>query len=288
LTVIFKKLKSYASLTILFFSIPILLFGFISILFAHGSIPPASVLVWIFVALLATRLGGNAFNRIADRDFDKKNPRTKDRDIPAGRVKLFEAYILTILFFALLLVAAYNLNTLCLILSPLAIGLSILYSYTKRFTWLCHFVLGFVFGGAPVGVWIAITGSIDVLPFVLGCAIMFFVAAADIINSIQDRQFDSENKLHSIPAKFGQKKALFTAVFSQVIFFAMLAVLPYFAENLSWFYYIGLAVILLLLIVEHILIDPANEKKMIFIVFGVNNIIIIILFTFVCIDYFIL
>jgi 4-hydroxybenzoate polyprenyltransferase len=253
---------------------------------AHGGIPPANTIAWLFTALIATRLGGNTFNRIADRKFDKANTRTADRALAAGKVKVIEAWVLMIVFFAILLISAGHLNTLCLILSPLAIVLACGYSFTKRFTWLCHYILGVVFAGAIVGVWLATTGKFALFPFFLGGAILFWIAGIDIIAAMQDEDFDREYKLYAIPARFGQKKAKLIAILSHALFFAILTTLPLLVNELGWFYYIGLAVILLLQIIEFININLKSRKKMLFLVFGVNNIIILILSVFMCVDYF--
>ena len=150
----------------------------------------------------------NVLNRYIDRKIDAKNPRTSGRHLPKGIVKGYEVIVLSTVSFALLTVAAYMLNPLCLELLPLAIALFIVYSFTKRFTWLCHIILGITCGGAPVGAWIAVTGKIGWPSIVLGAVVMLWVSGFDIIYGSQDYEFDKREGLFSIPVRFGVKNAL--------------------------------------------------------------------------------
>ena len=131
--------------------------------------------------------------------------------MPAGQIKLYEAVAVTIFCFIIMGIAAYMLNMLCFILLPFAIALFIIYSYSKRFTWLCHFILGVACGGAPVGAWLAVTGQLALEPFLLGAAVCFWVAGFDIIYATQDIAFDRKEGLYSVPARFGLKTSLWIA-----------------------------------------------------------------------------
>ena len=277
--VLINKLKNYGNLVMFSHSIFSLPFGLLAMIFAYGAIPPIRTFVWILIALLAARNGANAFNRIADKDIDKKNPRTQNRDIPAGRVSIKEAYFITIACFFILALAAYHLNLLTLLLLPFALAIFIFYSYSKRITWLCHFILGVACGGAPVGAYIAITGSISLLPILLGGAVCFWIAGFDIIYATQDIEFDTKEKIHSVPSKFGFHGALLIARISHTISFFMLMYVPVLVD-LSFIYYIGLALIAVLLITEHHNINPNNAKKMKLVSYSINQIISIIFFTF--------
>ena len=274
-----SKIKNYGNLVMFSHSIFSLPFGLLAMIFAYGTIPPARIFIWILIALLAARNGANAFNRIADKDIDKKNPRTQHRDIPAGRVSVKEAYFITITCFLILALAAYRLNLLTLLLLPFALAIFIFYSYSKRITWLCHFILGVACGGAPVGAYIAITGSISILPILLGGAVCFWIAGFDIIYATQDIEFDTKEKIHSVPARFGFQKALLVARISHAISFLMLMGVPLFVE-LSFIYYVGLTLIAMLLIIEHYNINPKNEKKMKLVSYSINQLIGIIFFIF--------
>jgi 4-hydroxybenzoate polyprenyltransferase len=285
---IIKKIKYYGNHTLFLTSLTIVFPASVAIVFASGGFPEIEKMLWIFVALIATRLGGNSFNRIADKKFDAANPRTENRDMIAGRIKIFEAWALTVIFFGILIVAAYQLNFLCFALSPVAILLAMAYSLTKRFTWLCHYILGFIFGGAIVAVWIAIKGTIEFFPFYFGAALMFWVAGRDLILSTLDKEFDAGAGLHSIPARFGIKKALAAAVASHLIFFLILTSFPLFIDELGWFYFTGMAIILALQITGFALINPSKRKQMLVISFGINNLIIFIFFAFALLDFFFL
>ncbi len=282
---VFDKIKNLGNLVMFSHSIFSLPFGLIAMIFAYGTIPPLKTFFWILVALLSARNGANAFNRIADRKIDGKNPRTSDRHLPTGKIKLAEAYGLTIFCFLLMGVAAYMLNLLCLILLPFAIGIFIFYSYSKRLTWLCHYILGVACGGAPVGAWIAITGSIDFLPLALGASVCFWIAGFDIIYATQDIEFDRQEKLYSVPAKFGFNNALIIAKLSHVISLIFLAGVPVFID-LGIIYYIGVFIIGLLLIVEHYNVNPKNTKKMKFVSYSINQMISIVFFVFTMADFF--
>lgn len=277
--VLVSKLRDYGNLVMFSHSIFSLPFGLLAMIFAYESIPPVRTFIWVLIALLAARNGANAFNRIADKEIDKKNPRTRNRDIPAGRVTTKEAYFITISCFFILAIAAYNLNILSLMLLPFALAIFIFYSYSKRITWLCHFILGVACGGAPVGAYIAITGSISFLPILLGGAVCFWIAGFDIIYATQDIEFDTKEKIYSVPARFGFEKSLLISKISHAISFLLLMCVPIFVD-LSFIYYIGLALIAVLLIIEHYNINPRNAKKMKLVSYSINQLISIIFFIF--------
>ena len=280
---VLNKLKDYGNLVMFSHSIFSLPFGLTAMLFAFGGFPPLEVLVWILVALLSARNGANAFNRVADREIDKKNPRTQNRDIPAGRVKNIEAVALTIFCFVILTLAAYQLNVACLILLPFAIAIFLFYSYSKRITWLCHYILGIACGGAPVGAWIAIKGFsfewVDLTAIFLGGAVCFWIAGFDIIYATQDIDFDRKEKIFSIPSHFGFEKALIIAKSSHVVAILLLACVPFFMP-LHFMYYIGLSIIAGLLAVEHHNINPKSQKKMKLVAYSINQVISVVFFIF--------
>ncbi|HET9530393.1 MAG TPA: UbiA-like polyprenyltransferase, partial [Blastocatellia bacterium] len=170
-----------------------------------------SKLVWITVAMVGARSAAMTFNRIADRDVDAANPRTSSRALPAGLLDLRFAWVFTLVSAALFLLAASQLNRLTLMLSPVALGSVLFYSYTKRFTALSHLVLGWCLAIAPSGAWIAIQGKLTIVPVLLSASVMLWTAGFDILYACQDYDFDRKAGLHSIPKAVGISRALWVA-----------------------------------------------------------------------------
>ncbi|KXG78059.1 4-hydroxybenzoate octaprenyltransferase [Fervidicola ferrireducens] len=280
------RLKTYGELVMFSHTLFSLPFSLIAMFWAAGGLPPARVFFWIMVALFGARNGANALNRLVDKDIDAKNPRTAGRHIPRGIVKEYEAFLIVIFCFAILVLAAFNLNPLCVKLLPVAIFLFVIYSYTKRFTWLCHVILGLACGGAPVGAWIAVTGKIQWPALVLGAAVMFWVAGFDIIYGCQDVEFDTSHGLHSIPAKFGIKNALKISSAFHVISMGLLFYL-YFLMDMGYLYLVGLIIISCFLYAEHKLVSPTNLKHVTIASYDINQIVSVIFFIFSFIDIFI-
>jgi len=183
---VLKKLKSYGELVMFSHTLFSLPFALIAMIWAANGLPSGVTIFWILIALAGARNGANALNRIVDKDIDKKNPRTANRHLPKGLVKDYEVWVIVSLCFLIFVFAAYKLNPLCFMLSPVALFLFIIYSYTKRFTWICHIILGITCGGAPVGAWIAVTGNFALTPIILGAIVTLWVAGFDIIYATQD------------------------------------------------------------------------------------------------------
>jgi 4-hydroxybenzoate polyprenyltransferase len=269
---VFERMKRYGELVMISHSLFSLPFGLIAMIWASDGSPQMRTMFWILIALFSARLGANSYNRIADRFIDAKNKRTADRHLATGVVKISEAYVITFLCFILLAVSAYQLNWLCFVLLPFAIALVTLYSYTKRFTWLCHHILGAACACAPVGAWIAVTGQIELTPLILGAGVCFYVGGFDILYAMQDMEFDRQERLYSIPARFGLKKATVIAMVSHVVAISFLLSL-YFVLHLGIFYLMSVVLAAILLGFEHVSIDRENKMKMIFAVYGINQII---------------
>lgn len=282
---VFDKLKKYGELVMFSHTVFSLPFGLIAMLWAAGGIPDLRIFLWILVALFGARNGANAFNRIADKDIDIKNERTKDRHLSTGKVKVYEAYGITILCFLLMAFAAYMLNLTCLILLPFAIGIFIFYSYSKRLTWVCHFILGTACGGAPVGAWLAVTGKIELIPLMLGAAVCFWIAGFDIIYATQDIEFDRREGLHSVPARFGLQGALWIARSSHLMCILFLLAI-YFIMPRGVFFLIGIIISAILLLIEHYNVSPENKNKMIFASYHINQVLSIVFFMFAMVDFF--
>lgn len=283
---VFKKIKQYAELVMFshtLFSMP---FAMVSMLWAANGLPKMSVFFWIIIALIGARTGANALNRLVDKDIDAKNPRTAGRHLPLGLVKSSEVFLIVVFSFALLVLAAYELNPLCLELLPLALFLFIIYSYTKRFTWACHVILGIACGGAPVGAWIAVTGKIGWPSLVLGAVVTLWVAGFDIIYGTQDYDFDKSNGLFSIPVKFGIKNALLISTFFHVIALLLLLYL-YFYMKMGWIYLAGIIIIGYLLYKEHSIVKPDNLKHVTIASYDINQIVSVLFFVFTTLDLFV-
>jgi 4-hydroxybenzoate polyprenyltransferase len=245
--------------------------------------PTWSQFFWVTMAMVGARTAAMALNRLIDRHIDAKNPRTAVRAIPKGLLKTGEVYLYILLSFALLAVSAYQLNMLCLELMPIAVFFLTLYSYTKRFTWACHLILGIADGLAPLGGWIAITGSFNYQGVLLGLLVGTWIAGFDIIYSCQDSDFDKSLGLHSIPARFGVAKALQISVWLHVMT-AMLFVAVGLALNLGLLYYLGVLVALVILYKQHDMVAPDDLSKLNFAFFNMNGYLSLIVFAFTLLE----
>lgn len=288
---ILAKLKLYGDLVMFSHSLFALPFGLIGMLLAADGLPPARIFFWIIVALVGARNAANAINRLIDARFDAWNPRTANRHMPRGLVSAREVLVLSIIGFGLLLLASWQLNPLCLKLAPVAVLLLVLYSYTKRFTWACHLVLGFCCGIAPTASWLAVTGEFALPPMLLSAAVMCWVAGFDIIYATQDAEFDQKAGLYAVPAKFGVPMALKIAktLHFAVLFFLLMVPLFSAAPHAvpGAFYYLGIAVVAGLLFWEHLIVKPDDLKRVTTAAYTVNQIIGVTLLVFTIIDVFI-
>ncbi len=248
-----------------------------------GTLPSAGQLVWICLALVGARTGAMACNRLIDARIDAANPRTADRHLPSGRVSSREAMLLAVAGFALLLIAAWRLNPLCLTLAPVAIGLLLFYSYSKRFTALSHLVLGLCLAAAPVGAWIALRGSFEWPPLILGLAVLCWVAGFDIFYSLQDEEFDRSQGLHSIPARLGAKRAIALAKLLHGLMIMLLAFLAVTAP-LGNLYLGGVLLVAGLLVYEHRLVRADDLSRLNTAFFTMNGYVSLCMFGFTLVD----
>ena len=228
-------------------------FAFLGMVLAQDGWPGWRTFLWITVAMAGARTGAMAANRLIDAQIDAANPRTAERALPAGRMSRVEMLGLASAGFALLHIAAWQLNLLALALAPVAMVTVTLYSFTKRFTWLSHWILGLADGIAPVGGWIAVRGDIGAEAIVLALVVMFWIAGFDVLYSLQDLGFDRKRGLHSVPARFGERRALQVARASHALTVVVLIVLGLIAP-LAWPYWVGVGLIGALLIYEHALL----------------------------------
>ena len=283
---LFKKITDYLRLIKFSHSVFALPFAFTSALIAANGIPTFSQIFWITVAMVGGRTGAMGMNRITDRKIDALNPRTKNRELPRGVIKTGEAFIFTLFAFALLLFAAYKLNPLCLKISPIVLLVLFTYSYTKRFTWLSHIVLGTALSLAPLGAWIAIKGTFDFQILPLCFAVMFWVAGFDVFYAMQDIDFDKKHGLYSIPSAFGIKTSLWIArLFHLITIGLLLSLIPIF--NLGALYLFGVLIASALMLYEHSLIKPADLSRLDMAFFNMNGYISITIFVFTLMNYLI-
>ena len=256
------------------FALPFALMG--AFLGKRG-IPAAATFGWVVLAMVGARTCAMGFNRIVDRKFDEKNPRTADRALPASAVKLWEAWLMVVLAGALFFFACYNLNLLTLQLAPLALFFTLFYSYTKRFTWLCHVVLGIALAFSPLGGWVAVTGLLDGFPYMLSLAVLFWVAGFDTVYACLDADFDRGAGLQSLPARFGRQAAFRTAVLFHVIAFALFTVTGITAD-LGLIYYIGIGFTGGALFYQHLVVNPRDLSRIQLSFFTMNGLISLTLF----------
>lgn len=282
---VLSKLKTYGDLVMFSHTLFSLPFALIALLLAANGLPATPIIFWSMVALFAGRNGANALNRWVDKDIDANNPRTSHRHLPSGAVKPYEALGLTAICYVIFVYAAYRINPLCFYLSPIALGLFTLYSYTKRFTWLCHIILGITCAGAPVGAWLAVTGAFHIVPLMIGSVVALWVAGFDIIYGTQDIDFDRENNLFSIPAAFGLKHALWIARGLHLVMWIILMALVV-VTSLGWVYVIGVLISGGLLLMEHYIVDPAHRHKMNVASYHLNQVISVLLLSVTVVDIF--
>ena len=233
--------------------------------------------------MVFARNAAMAFNRYLDRNIDAQNPRTIIRDIPSGRISSIEALIFTIINSLLLILTTLLINRLCFYLSPVALAVVLGYSYTKRFTPLCHLILGLGLALAPIGAYLVVTGEFAMLPVYFSFAVLCWVSGFDIIYALQDEEFDCENKLNSIPAWLGRKKALQISAILHVMAVVFVA-LPYFFSGLSWFYLAGVLFFIILLIYQHQLVRPDDLSKVDRVFFTTNGIASVVFAVFFLLD----
>jgi 4-hydroxybenzoate polyprenyltransferase len=247
-----------------------------AILLESGGYPPAGKVVLILVAAVAGRNAANALNRVIDADIDKKNPRTAGRHIPSGRLSKKALLLFSFILIIVLVVAAAMLNVLCVLLLPVAGILIGGYSFSKRFTWLCHYWLGIACAIAPMGAFIGLSGQFAFRYFILAGAHALWVAGFDILYALQDIDFDRSEGLYSIPAQFGAKGARIIAMLSHVGTLLAFCLIPRFWP-LSFWYYIAFGIAAALLVSEHIIALGNSERHIRIASYTINEIVPLIM-----------
>ncbi|AGL01551.1 UbiA-like polyprenyltransferase [Desulfoscipio gibsoniae] len=258
-------------------------FAYMGALLVAKKVPSAGDLLWITLAMVGARTAAMSLNRIIDRHIDAKNPRTANRALPKGLLSVGEVWFYTLLSFALLLYAAYQLSPLAFRLFPVAVAALSFYSFTKRFTWTCHLWLGLTLGLAPLGAWIAISGQFHAAPVLLGLGVLFWVAGFDIIYACDDYHFDRKYGIHSIPSRFGIASSLrISTVFhiiAPLLFLAVGIIL-----HLGVFYMTGLTIAVTLLFYQHKLVTPDDLSRAGVAFFNLNGTLSVVVFCFTLLD----
>lgn len=261
-------MKAYLSLIKFAHTVFALPFAFLSFFLgieSAGSDINWELFVQILLCMVFARSAAMAFNRYVDRNIDALNQRTRIREIPSGVISPQSAIALVVLMSLAFVLTTYWINTLCFYLSPVALLVILGYSYTKRFTWLCHFVLGLGLGLAPVGAFIAVTGKFELLPVLYGVMVLLWVSGFDILYALQDESFDRSNGLQSVPQRFGQEKAKRIAIFVHTLCALLLIYITWYQSHLfpalGFLHWIGAAGFIGLLFWQHRLVFLYNLEK---------------------------
>jgi 4-hydroxybenzoate polyprenyltransferase len=262
------------------FALPFALMG---AFLAAGGMPSGKTLFYIVLAMIGGRSAAMGFNRVVDAEIDARNPRTKDRAIPANKVSKSMAGVFIFLSVLLLTLSAAKLNPLCLKLSPVLLLLLFSYSYMKRCTWASHVILGMCLGAAPLAAWIAVTGSFDPRILAVSFAVLFWVAGFDVLYALQDIEFDREEGLHSIPRFLGVGKSLWVARGFHLVM-AGLLLLGYHVFRLGWWYLAGWGLCAAVLVYEHAILKKDDLSRLNVAFFNLNGVISIALCLFTYID----
>lgn len=241
--------------------------------------------ILVMLCMITARSAAMAFNRYLDKNFDAKNPRTAIREIPAGIISANHALVFVIFNCAAFIACTYFINTVCFFLSPVALFVILFYSYTKRFTSLCHLVLGLGLSLAPIGAYLAVTGKFNILPILFSFAVLFWVGGFDIIYALQDIDFDLSENLYSIPSAVGKQKALRVSEILH-IFSALFVIAAGWIAGPGWLYWAGVAVFAGMLIYQHSIVKPDDLRRVNLAFMTANGIASVVFAVFVIADLF--
>ena len=285
---LFRSVKNYLSFVKFshtIFAMPFALIGFSLAVSKYEYEFSVRLLLLILLCMIFARNAAMGFNRVADRRFDSLNPRTKNREIPAGTIGLKAATAFVIINAALFIITTAFINRLTLFLSPVALLIILGYSMTKRITSLCHFILGLGLSLAPIGAYISVTGTFSVVPVIYSFIVLTWVSGFDIIYALQDDEFDISNQLHSLPSATGRKKALMISIVVHSVTF-MLVILAGLLEKGGPFFWSGALLFTVLLVYQHSIVKHDDLSK-VTLAFGTTNGIASVIFAvFVILDLF--
>ncbi len=279
-------MKKYFSLVLFahtVFAMPFAFIGFFLAISVTGQEFNWLKLLLMILCMIFARNAAMAFNRYLDREIDAQNPRTAIRDIPSGKISANEALIFTIANSILFILTTLLINKLCFYLSPVALSVVLGYSYTKKFTPLCHLILGLGLALAPIGAYLVVAGQFAMLPIYFSLAVLCWVSGFDIIYALQDEEFDRQNNLKSIPAWLGKKKALNVSSIFHVLA-VIFVTMPYIVSSFSWFYLSGVLFFIILLIYQHQLVKPNDLSKVNRAFFTTNGIASVVFAIFFLLD----
>jgi 4-hydroxybenzoate polyprenyltransferase len=279
-------MKKYFSLVLFahtVFAMPFAFIGFFLAISVTGQEFNWLKLLLMVLCMIFARNAAMAFNRYLDREIDAQNPRTAIRDIPSGKISSNEALTFTIANSILFILTTLLINKLCFYLAPVALAVVLGYSYTKKFTPLCHLILGLGLALAPIGAYLVVAGEFAMLPVYFSLAVLCWVSGFDIIYALQDEEFDRGNNLKSIPAWLGKKKALnVSSIFH--VFAVIFVTMPYIVSSFSWFYLAGVLFFIILLIYQHQLVKPNDLSKVNRAFFTTNGIVSVVFAVFFLLD----
>ncbi|MBT6650749.1 MAG: UbiA family prenyltransferase [Flavobacteriales bacterium] len=278
-------MKKYLSLIKFSHTIFAMPFAFIGFFLATKSYEFEWItLVYVIFCMVFARSAAMAFNRYIDREIDTANPRTaKAREIPNGSIKANSALLFVVINSLLFIATTYLINPLCLALSPIALLVVLGYSYTKRFTSLCHLILGLGLALAPIGAYLAVSGEFNIIPLFFSAAVLFWVSGFDIIYSLQDEEFDKTHELHSIPVLLGKKNALMLSNILHLLTFSALSIAGSLGD-FSLYYWIGFSIFSALVVYQHTLVKENDLSKVNLAFFTTNGIASLIFGAFVIAD----
>ena len=281
-----KTIRNYFSLVKFshtIFAMPFALIGFTLGVSGNDYHFSVRLLILVILCMVFARNAAMGFNRLVDRKFDSLNPRTAEREIPAGRIGAEAATLFVIINAVLFIVCAGFINRLTLFLSPAALLIILGYSLTKRITWLCHFILGLGLSLAPIGAYISVTGTFHILPVIYSFIVLTWVSGFDIIYALQDDEFDRKNKLHSLPSFSGRNKALFISVIVHVVTFILITAAGLTGGG-KLLYWTGAAIFTALLVWQHLLVKPDDLTRVTLAFQTTNGIASILYALFVILD----
>ncbi len=285
----FKNYLSLVKFSHTIFAMPFAMIGFCLAIIRYNDLSISQLVIKFFLVLIcmiSARSAAMAFNRYLDRSFDAKNPRTAIREIPKGIISPDSALRFTILSCIIFFVACLFINHICFYLAPVALFVILFYSYTKRFTALCHLVLGLGLSLAPIGAYLAVTGKFDMLPLLFSFAVIFWVSGFDIIYALQDVEFDRSQHLYSIPAVLGKTKGLRISEMLHLLSAACVVYAGIYG-NFHWIYWLGIIVFIGMLIYQHSLVKPNDLSKVNIAFMTANGIASIVFGSLVIADLFV-
>ncbi|MDT8308823.1 MAG: UbiA-like polyprenyltransferase, partial [Bacteroidales bacterium] len=268
------------------FSLPFVFVGFFMATQQSDATLSLRLLLLVVLSVVFARNAAMSFNRYVDRFMDASNERTRIRELPRGVIMPRSALIFSVLNSILFITTTWFINPLCFYLSPVALMVILGYSYSKRFTFICHLILGLGLALAPIGAYIAVTAYFSVAPILLSFAVLFWVAGFDIIYSLQDEYFDKANRLHSVPAKFGRKRALTISSVLHILTVVLLFLTGRWLDT-HWLYYVGACLFSLLLGYQHLIISVKDISKVNLAFFVTNGVAAIVYAVVVIVSFFV-